>query len=78
MCRAHPTSTGGVYGGFPLPPSYLEFESGRLESGIGYIRFNTFHPDLIPDMVEAVAALQDTPGIVIDLRGNPGGDPAYC
>jgi carboxyl-terminal processing protease len=57
-----------------LPPSYLEFESRRLESGVGYIRFNTFHPDLIPDLVEALAALQDAPGIIIDLRGNPGGD----
>ena len=61
--------------GIPLPPSYLEFESGRLESDVGYIRFNTFHPDLLPDMVEAVAALQDAPGIIIDLRGNPGGNP---
>jgi len=61
-----------------MPPAYLEFESLRLESGIGYIRFNTFHPDLIPDMVAAVAALQDAPGIIIDLRGNPGGDPTTC
>jgi C-terminal processing protease CtpA/Prc len=64
--------------GIPLPPLHLEFESGRLESGIGYIRFNTFHPDLLPDMVEAVAALQDAPGIIIDLRGNPGGDPSIA
>jgi len=62
------------FAGIPLPPAYLEFESGRLENGIGYIRFNTFHPDLIPDMVEAVAALQDAPGMIIDLRGIPGGD----
>ncbi|MEE8568428.1 MAG: S41 family peptidase [Anaerolineales bacterium] len=60
--------------GIALPPAYLEFESGRLENGIGYIRFNTFHRNLIPDMVEAVAALQDAPGMIIDLRGNPGGD----
>ena len=64
--------------GVPLPPFYLEFESRRLESDIGYIRFNTFHPDLLPDMVEAVAALQDAPGIIIDLRGNPGGDPSVA
>ena len=61
-----------------LPPAYLEFESQRLTNSIGYIRFNTFHPDLIPDMVAAVAALQDAPGIIIDLRGNPGGDPTAC
>jgi carboxyl-terminal processing protease len=58
-----------------LPPDYLEFESRRLENGIGYIRFNTFHEDLIPDMVAAVAELKDAPSIIIDLRGNPGGDP---
>ena len=66
------------YMGGVLPPSYPEFESGRLESGVGYIRFNTFHPDLVPDMIEAVTALQDAPGIIIDLRGNPGGDPTTC
>ena len=59
----------------PISPSYLEFESDRLESDIGYIRFNTFHPDLVPDMIEAIAELQDAPGMIIDLRGNPGGDP---
>ena len=64
--------------GLPLPPFHLEFTSERLESGIGYIRFNTFHPDLIPDMVKAIAALQDAPGIIIDLRGNPGGDPSIA
>jgi carboxyl-terminal processing protease len=57
-----------------LPPSYLEFEGRGLESGVGYIRFNTFYPDLMPDLVQAIAALQDAPGIIIDLRGNPGGE----
>jgi C-terminal peptidase prc len=60
--------------GIPLPASYLEFESERLEDDVGYIRFNTFHPDLIPDIEAAVAALEDARGIIIDLRGNPGGD----
>ena len=63
------------YMGELLPPSYLEFSSGRLESDIAYIRFNTFHPDLVPDMIEAVTELRDAPGMIIDLRGNPGGDP---
>jgi carboxyl-terminal processing protease len=60
--------------GIALPPAYLEFESRRMENGIGYIRFNTFHSDLIPKIEEAVAALQDATGMIIDLRGNPGGD----
>jgi carboxyl-terminal processing protease len=62
------------YSGGGLPPFYLEFESGRLERGVGYVRFNTFHLDLLPDMVEALAELRDAPGIILDLRGNPGGD----
>jgi carboxyl-terminal processing protease len=64
--------------GTPLPPFHLEFESKGLESGVGYIRFNTFFPDLVPEMVQAVAALKDSPGIIIDLRGNPGGDPSVA
>jgi carboxyl-terminal processing protease len=60
-------------GGVPLPSSYLEFEARRLEEEIGYIRFNAFHPDLTPEMVAAVQSMQDAPGIIIDLRGNPGG-----
>jgi carboxyl-terminal processing protease len=59
--------------GVPLPPSFLEFEAKGLKGDIGYIRFNTFNPDLIPDMETAVEAMGDAPGIIIDLRGNPGG-----
>jgi carboxyl-terminal processing protease len=59
--------------GIPLPPSYLEFEAKRLEHGIGYIRFNAFFPDLIPDLLGAIESMADAPGIIIDLRGNPGG-----
>jgi carboxyl-terminal processing protease len=60
--------------GAPIPPSYLEFESRRLADGIGYIRFNTFHPDLMPDLIDALAEFQDAPGVIVDLRGNPGGE----
>jgi C-terminal peptidase prc len=64
----------GALEGAPIPPSYLEFESRRLANGIGYIRFNTFHPDLMPDLIDALAEFQDAPGVIIDLRGNPGGE----
>jgi carboxyl-terminal processing protease len=69
LSRGRPSPLGGV----PLPSSYLEFEARRLEEEIGYIRFNAFHPDLTPEMVAAVQSMQDAPGIIIDLRGNPGG-----
>jgi C-terminal processing protease CtpA/Prc len=42
------------------------------------MKIQPFHPDLIPDRVAAVAALREAPGILIDLRGNPGGDAATC
>jgi carboxyl-terminal processing protease len=64
-----------VMEGLALPPSFLEFEARRLEQDIGYIRFNTFHPDLIPDMQSAIRSMQHAPGIIVDLRGNPGGNP---
>src|SRR5205085_1249389 len=55
-------------------PSFLtEFESKRLADGIGYIRFNFFHPVLNQRIREAVRSMSDAPGIIIDLRGNPGG-----
>jgi carboxyl-terminal processing protease len=56
-----------------LPPFFLEFESRRLENGIGYIRFNTFHPDLTKDIRHAIETMGDAPGLIIDLRGNVGG-----
>jgi len=58
-------------GGFP---SFLtEFESKRLADGIGYVRFNMFLPILNQRIRAAVRSMADAPGIIIDLRGNPGG-----
>ncbi|HKC65335.1 MAG TPA: S41 family peptidase, partial [Pyrinomonadaceae bacterium] len=55
-------------------PSFLiEFESKRLTDGIGYIRFNFFHPILNQRIRAAVRSMSDAHGIIIDLRGNPGG-----
>ena len=56
-----------------LPPFYVESESRRLENGIGYIRFTGFLPPILEDVLAAVEDMQDAPGIIIDIRGNPGG-----
>jgi carboxyl-terminal processing protease len=61
-----------------LTRSYLKFEHQWLQSNLGYIRFNIFLPDLVPELAKAVAEMQDAPGIFIDLRGNPGGNPFAC
>jgi carboxyl-terminal processing protease len=44
-----------------------------LPSGFGYIRLTGWQQGLQGRMVDAIESLKDTPGLVIDLRGNPGG-----
>ncbi len=56
-----------------LPAQYTEFEAKRLEGGIGYIRFNIFVTSLMPKIREAIRSMSDAPGLIFDLRGNPGG-----
>ena len=56
-----------------FPPQYTEFEAKRLADGIGYIRFNIFVISLMERIRAAIRGMSDAPGIIIDLRGNPGG-----
>lgn len=44
-----------------------------LPSGFGYLRFTQWTIAVMPRALEGLEALAKTPGIVIDLRGNPGG-----
>jgi C-terminal processing protease CtpA/Prc len=68
--RSRPEKTGTLPG---FPPNYLEFEAKRLDGGIGYIHFNCFHTDLIQKLPRTISSMHDAPGLIIDLRGNPGG-----
>ncbi|HKA20062.1 MAG TPA: S41 family peptidase [Blastocatellia bacterium] len=56
-----------------FPPQYTEFETKRLADSIGYIRFNVFAMSLMERIKSAIGGMKDAPGIIIDLRGNPGG-----
>lgn len=56
-----------------FPPHYTEFEAKRLVNGVGYIRFNVFVPSLMDRIRAAIRSMIGAPGLVIDLRGNPGG-----
>lgn len=56
-----------------LPPMYTELESKRLAGEVGYVRFSAFTPQLMERLCAALRSLSTARGIVIDLRGNPGG-----
>jgi len=70
-----------------LPPFAAEFESNwltpqQIESlganatttgRIGYLRFNVWLPALSPQIDDALTNFRTADGVIIDLRGNPGG-----
>jgi carboxyl-terminal processing protease len=56
-----------------LPPFFIEFEAKRLEDNIGYIWFNHFADPVDERFISAMKSMRDTPGLIIDLRGNSGG-----
>lgn len=45
----------------------------KLPSGHGYVRLTAWSQPLEGQMIAAIRELKDTPGLVIDLRGNGGG-----
>jgi carboxyl-terminal processing protease len=69
-----PPGEAAVFG--YLPPMYADLESRRLAGGrVGYIAFNVFLDParIMPAFEKAVREFKDCEGIIIDLRGNPGG-----
>lgn len=60
-----------------LPTMYVrvESEARRTERGAtaGVIRFNVWMPGVDPLFQQAIDTFRNTNGVVIDLRGNPGG-----
>lgn len=61
------------FGNFPT--TYVNFEYRQLPGEVGYIGFNAFFdaPRLIKEYQAALLDKHNARGIVIDLRGNPGG-----
>ncbi|MFC1879542.1 S41 family peptidase, partial [Chloroflexota bacterium] len=57
-----------------LPPACAEIEVKRLTGGIGYLRFSGFLEPILDSVLQAIDELHDAPAIIIDLRGNPGGE----
>ncbi len=44
-----------------------------LPSGYGYVRFSEWSLDLTLRALAGIGEMRDAPGLIIDLRGNPGG-----
>jgi len=53
---------------------YSTFTSKRVADGIGYLSFSAFIKGLEKKVIAAIESMHDAPGIIIDLRGNGGGD----
>ena len=56
-----------------FPPQPVVFESKMLDGNIGYFRFNMWVVPQMPKIREALKEFAGAEGIIIDLRGNPGG-----
>lgn len=57
-----------------VPAQYAELETRRLDGGIAYLRLSRFVPALVPQLREAVRSFAGAPGLIVDLRGNQGGE----
>ncbi len=57
---------------------YTQFESRRLDGNIGYLHFTNFLAILNPRIQTAIESFKDASGIIIDLRGNGGGDDSVA
>jgi carboxyl-terminal processing protease len=63
------------YPNLPTLVALVEHERLPLAGGdcVGVIRFNIWMPSVLPQFDRAMDAVRDCRGIVLDLRGNPGG-----
>jgi len=70
----HRISRGrGVVAMDAMPPFYVEFEAKRLGNNIGYVWFNHWAEPVDGKFIAALSSMRDIRGLIIDLRGNPGG-----
>lgn len=49
-----------------------------LPSGFGYVRLSAFNESLRGELLAGIERVKDTPGMVLDLRGNGGGSLAMA
>ena len=73
IMREEPAGELSTFGNFP--PMRVVIKHRKLKEGVGYIRLNVFLDPVkvMPEIEKAIEDFRDLPGIVFDLRGNPGG-----
>ncbi|MEW4569069.1 S41 family peptidase [Tautonia sp. JC769] len=73
LTLARPRGTVARFGN--LPPMSVYFESRVVDEAIPYVHWSAFFDpaSLIPKIGEAITGHLDAPGLILDLRGNPGG-----
>ncbi len=57
-----------------LPPMYASFDSRIIDDSIAYLHFDVFLPVLLDSIVNCISEFNTYPNLIIDIRGNPGGD----
>ncbi|TVP47472.1 MAG: hypothetical protein EA350_05015 [Gemmatimonadales bacterium] len=73
--RAPPAGELARFGYLPPFPVEVRHRQIGLEDGgaVGWIHFTGWFPAAMPRIAEAVDQYRDLQGLVLDLRGNPGG-----
>ena len=58
-----------------IPTIYVRFTANRIDQTVGYVSLNAFFDlvNVLKKFGEAIEANRDADGLIIDLRGNPGG-----
>jgi carboxyl-terminal processing protease len=56
-----------------LPPFFIEFHAQRIAGNVGYVSFSTFMPPVDEKFEQAIDGMLDARGLILDIRGNPGG-----
>ena len=56
-----------------FPPLFVDFAARRLPGDIRYVRFSAFLPPVDERFIATVDSMAALKGLIIDIRGNPGG-----
>ncbi|RMH28979.1 MAG: hypothetical protein D6692_04740 [Planctomycetota bacterium] len=79
LMRNNPPGMPVKFGNLPTINTYFEHrwltaeETGDPDAKVGYIAFNIFMIPVAPQFERAMYEFKDADGVIIDLRGNPGG-----